>query len=119
MINKRQVSKFFGELLARRRSEAKLSQRDFGKAVGLSRTSITNIEQGRQPISLPTLYVMADVLQKEVCDLLPIIHPVATVDKHKLNQREQNQLNNLSTQELRWLSKIAEPRPGKGSRAGN
>lgn len=40
-------------------------------ALGLSRTSITNIERGRQPIQLHTLYKIADVLGVEPTALLP------------------------------------------------
>jgi transcriptional regulator with XRE-family HTH domain len=40
-------------------------------ALGLSRTSITNIERGRQPIQLHTLYKIAEVLGVEPTALLP------------------------------------------------
>jgi transcriptional regulator with XRE-family HTH domain len=107
MINKKEVCELFGELLSRRRSEAKLSQRDFGKAVGLSRTSITNIEQGRQPVSLPTLYVMADVLRRDVADLLPRISPTSSQSTQSLSLPTRKQLKNLSGREINWLNKIA------------
>ena len=37
----------------------------------LTRTSITNIEKGRQPIQLHSLYLVAQSLGVEVKDLLP------------------------------------------------
>src|SRR5713226_3804317 len=69
--NRDEICKRFGKLLAGRRTEAGMSQEAFAKAVGLSRTSITNIERGRQPVSLHTLYFMADILGVEAVDLLP------------------------------------------------
>ena len=48
-----------------------MSQRELGKAIGLARTSITNIERGNQQILLHTLYDIAEALQIEVGVLLP------------------------------------------------
>ncbi len=40
-------------------------------AVGLTRTSVTNIEKGRQKVRLDTLYDIAEVLGESPQDLLP------------------------------------------------
>lgn len=56
---------------ARSRAKEHPSQEDLALALGLSRTSITNIERGRQPIQLHTLYKIADVLGVEPTVLLP------------------------------------------------
>jgi transcriptional regulator with XRE-family HTH domain len=45
----------FGRRLRRARAGANLTQEELGAKVGLSRTSITNIERGRQHIPLHTL----------------------------------------------------------------
>ena len=42
-----------------------------GARVGLSRTSITNIECGRQPIQLHQLFLFASVLELSAVKLLP------------------------------------------------
>jgi transcriptional regulator with XRE-family HTH domain len=53
------------------RGRLALTQGELGARVGLTRTSVTNIEAGRQKLLLHTLYRMAEVLQVPVVDLLP------------------------------------------------
>jgi len=96
-----------------------MSQQAFAKAVGLSRTSITNIERGRQPISLHTLYFMADILGVEPSDLLPPA-PKSTValaltgePESKWTAQEKEQFEKLSAKESSWLQKIAKSAPKK------
>ena len=96
-----------------------MTQEAFAKAVGLSRTSITNIESGRQPVSLHTLYAMADILAVEIGDLLPPSpkNAVALVltgePESKLTGEEKKQLEMLSVKESSWLRKIAKAAPQK------
>ena len=47
------------------------TQQALADKVSLTRTSITNIERGRQHIQLHTLYSLAKALEVEVVDLLP------------------------------------------------
>lgn len=61
----------FGILLSSERKRRHLSQAQFGARVGLSRTSVTNIECGRQPIQLHQLYLFASVLKSDLSKLLP------------------------------------------------
>jgi transcriptional regulator with XRE-family HTH domain len=96
-----------------------MSQDAFAKAVGLSRTSITNIERGRQPVSLHTLYSMADILGVEAVDLLPPA-PKNTADlgltgepENKLSAQEREQFEALSAKDLSWFRKISKPSPKK------
>ena len=117
--NRDEICKRFGKLLAGRRTESGMSQEAFAKAVGLSRTSITNIEGGRQPISLHTLYSMADILGVEPADLLPpaqnntLSLTLAGKSEIRLTAEEQEQLENLSAKESSWLHKIAKSAPKK------
>src|SRR5712692_8889437 len=55
----------------RQRVGVKLSQDALAKRVGLSRTSVTNIEKGRQQLPLHMLYSFADALGVEPASLLP------------------------------------------------
>lgn len=48
-----------------------MTQEKLGSLVGLSRTSIVNIEKGRQHISLHQLFVFADALKVRPEALLP------------------------------------------------
>ena len=53
------------------REKAGLSQDALADAANLVRTSITNIESGRQRVQLHTLYAIAEALERRVSDLLP------------------------------------------------
>lgn len=64
--------KELGARLSRARQAAKITQEDLARAVGLSRTSITNIEKGRQPVQIHVLIRLADALGVSVGDLLPL-----------------------------------------------
>jgi len=61
----------FGQRLRKARRRAKLTQEALGKRVGLSRTSITNIEQGNQHVGLHLLYELARAVGVRPVDLLP------------------------------------------------
>jgi transcriptional regulator with XRE-family HTH domain len=89
-----------------------MSQAALAKAVGLSRTSITNIEQGRQPVNIHTLYAMADILGVEVGDLLPP-SPKDSLGMTLGGDQEQKELAKLSSKESSWLQKIAQPTPNR------
>lgn len=60
-----------GAAIKRRRERHGLSQSDLAKALELSRTSVTNIEAGRQPISIKNLYETARVIGISIHDILP------------------------------------------------
>lgn len=57
--------------LVRRHRENKMTQHKLGELVGLSRTSITNIENGRQHIASHHLFDIADALKVRPEVLLP------------------------------------------------
>lgn len=68
-----------GRLRASRR-HAKMSQEEVARRVGLTRTSITNIEHGRQQIQIHTLYAIAKVLGMRPALLLPDPQPSSADD---------------------------------------
>lgn len=59
-----------------RRKRPGLTQAKLAKAVGLSRTSIVNIEAGRQPVYLHHLVVIADLLEVLPSALIPQAEPM-------------------------------------------
>jgi len=61
----------FGQLLRESRISAELTQQEVANRVGLTRTSITNIERGTQHISLHQLFLLADAVGKDPTELLP------------------------------------------------
>lgn len=71
----------FGRRLRKARRARNLTQGEFAKRAKTSRPTISNIESGRQSVSLISLYRFADVLSCTVFeliaeDLLPEIEPV-------------------------------------------
>lgn len=63
----------FGKLVRRHRMRLKLTQDQLADRVGLSRTSITNIEKGRQKVLIHHLIHLAESLQVSPEALLPPI----------------------------------------------
>lgn len=61
----------FGRRVRHARRRAQLSQDTLGRLTGLNRTSITNIEAGRQRIPLHLLLNFATALDVEPVELLP------------------------------------------------
>ena len=53
------------------RAQVQLTQDELAQRVGLTRTSITNLELGRQKIQIHTLYAIADALKLPVISFLP------------------------------------------------
>lgn len=62
----------FGELVvAHRQRLTGMTQAELGRRIGLSRTSVTNIEQGRHHVSLAQFVRIAGVLEVSPEALLP------------------------------------------------
>jgi transcriptional regulator with XRE-family HTH domain len=61
----------FGRLLRKRRKDAKLTQEQVAERIGLSRTSITNIEKGRQHVLLHHVFLLASAVGVSPAELLP------------------------------------------------
>ena len=60
-----------GQQIQRLRQRRGLTQTDLAHRLNLSRTTIVNIEQGRQAVMLPTLYTLTEILNVPLSDLLP------------------------------------------------
>jgi transcriptional regulator with XRE-family HTH domain len=70
-----------GESVRNSRKRRKLSQEALAKLVGLTRTSLTNIENGRQHPPLHTLCEIVEQLQVDFSELLPrALMPSGPVD---------------------------------------
>ena len=75
------------------REAAELSQEQLAAAVGLTRTSITNLEMGRQQTPLHTLYAIAHALNLPLKDLLPdypekVPQPLDTIGAEEVERWE-------------------------------
>lgn len=112
MINRDDINKRFGRRLAQCRKRAGVSQEKLAEALSLTRTSITNIEHGRQPIQLPTLYAIADALGIEPMDLMPGLAKVAVE-----TPADREHLKTLSVKTTTWLAKVSGDLPAKQTEA--
>lgn len=89
-----------GKNIKKARNKKNLSQATLAEASSLSRTSITNIEKGRQHLPLHTLYAISNALEINVAELLP---------DQKLSLVElllENIPNNLQPKERDWLKDV-------------
>jgi transcriptional regulator with XRE-family HTH domain len=73
----------FGHLVRLHRKRLSLNQAEIGKAVGLSRASVANIETGRQRIPIHHLYRLARVLEVDVHALLPAPDNASPANIHR------------------------------------
>jgi len=90
-----------GRLVRAHRERLGLSQAALAERVGLSRTSITNIEQGRQKILLHQLFALAQSLAVRPEALLP------SIDISEIApQLEQKLGKHLKGAEREWARRI-------------
>ena len=85
-----------GKRIRALRRQANLSQEDVAERVGLTRTSITNIERGRQQLQVHTLVAIAHTLGVRLDELL-------------LYEEEPAHGNNeagLSPAEQEWINQV-------------
>ncbi len=77
MILEEKLYEIIGERLAARRKEINMTQDAIAEAVELERTSITNIEAGRQKAPLSLLYRLCAALKVDPLTILPTNKEVA------------------------------------------
>lgn len=71
MIDADRFYQDLGRAIRARREALEITQAELGARIGLSRTSVTNIECGRQRLLIDQFCLLADVLRCERDDLLP------------------------------------------------
>ncbi len=79
-----------------------LTQEKLAKAVGLQRTSMTNIEGGRQPLAVDVFVQLASVLGCEPAELLPI-------RGGSIVGRAKAKIDSLEPAKREWVSQIMNP----------
>jgi transcriptional regulator with XRE-family HTH domain len=106
-----QLYREFGRLLKQRRKQARLTQDDVAHRVGLARTSITNIEQGRQHVSLHMIYALADAIGVGPQELLPSKSILPQKDTKLEEQLEKVELEEEGKD---WIRRIVSKAQGEG-----
>lgn len=80
MIDERRLFKEVGRKISQLRAApvggTRLTQADLAEMVGLTRTSITNIEKGNQKVPLQVLYRICEALRVPITDVMPAIADV-------------------------------------------
>ena len=76
---------------ARRKRNPALTQDDLAQSVGLTRTSITNVEHGRQKCLLHTFVQIAAALQIDPANLLPSSNSKVADLNHALKNRDPSE----------------------------
>ena len=89
-----------GRLIRTRRERMRLTQGELARRVGMTRTSITNIESGRQKVQLHTLYTIAAALDVSPQALLP---PTGTVKPEVIEERLTE---GLSPEAREWTMRL-------------
>lgn len=79
MINQDILYSYIGEQLKNHREQKHLKQQDVADAIGLERTSITNIERGKQKLPIHVLFNICEVLGVNPSEVLPRPGEVAEV----------------------------------------
>ena len=101
MMRQEDLYQAVGQRIRRIREERRLTQAELAELVSLSRTSITNIEQGRQKLLLHTLYDIAAALTVKPADLLP--EGIRTEEAEAFEQHLPGELSNA---EQEWIRTI-------------
>lgn len=85
-MNERRFYKLIGERIRKEREKHRFKQIELARMVGLERTSITNIESGKQNVTAFALYKMCEIFQVDIIDLLPKPEDLVELDLSTSNQ---------------------------------
>jgi transcriptional regulator with XRE-family HTH domain len=111
------VSGFYEEVgrrirAARKRVSPRMTQQGLANLAALTRTSITNVEKGRQKVLLHTLADIATALQVEPGSLLPTLE---AAPERKL----EDALKNRPRSEKDWVQSTVNAARKGGRRSGS
>ena len=101
---KAEFDRVLGERIRKARDEAGVTQDELGGLVGLSRTSITNIERGRQGVQAYLLTRIATVLGRSPGALLP---PEEAATPAMLSEK----VKNLEPRKREWAERVMKSTP--------
>ena len=86
MVIKETLNQLIGKKIASLRDLNRLSQTDLAKQISVNRATISNIEAGRQNISVHLLYKIAEVFETDVAIIIPTFKQL---EGHMLRGKEQ------------------------------
>jgi transcriptional regulator with XRE-family HTH domain len=89
-----------GKQIRKARIDAKVTQEQLARALHLTRTSVTNIERGRQPVMTHVLIKIATSLNTTIQELIPAADTIAP------NRQMKSQLKRLPARKREWVTRI-------------
>jgi len=92
-----------GQRIRDARKAKNLRQAQLATAVGLTRTSITNLETGRQPVAVHTLCKIADALGTTAANLLP-----TRTTPSDLRGVTAEQIRHLEADKRQWVARVLQ-----------
>jgi transcriptional regulator with XRE-family HTH domain len=95
------------------REGKKISQARLAEKVGLTRTSVTNLEKGRQRVPLHVIYQVAKALGVETAALLPV-HADLEAGMLQRLILSRSRFSDLSLTERRWVETLVSGSPAAG-----
>jgi transcriptional regulator with XRE-family HTH domain len=101
MVSSRTLYEDVGRRIRDVRLERGISQEELAAALSLTRTSVTNIERGRQRILVHTLLQVAEVLGTHVGKLLPSVESITSMEAEEILPRD------LPEHERQWIAGVA------------
>lgn len=102
MANQDHIYIEIGRLIKKARQKKRLTQERLAGLVSLTRTSITNIEKGRQKLPIHALYNFASSLDVNIKELIP------EDIKQPSKSLEQKLPKDLSKKEITWVKSVME-----------
>lgn len=93
------VNQEIGGKIMNRRKKLNITQAQLGGAVGLTRTSVVNIEKGVQGITVYNLLKVCSILKSKPTDFLPKV-PYATI-KEKVKKTKVTEYKTMDA-DFKW-----------------
>ncbi len=75
-----------GQRVRQVRERQQLKQEDLATRVGVSRATITQVENGQQKVHLQSLYLIAAALGAAIADILPTVGELSSTDRDILSR---------------------------------
>lgn len=112
-LSDEQIYSIIGMKIKETRIRLGMTQTELAKRINMVRTSLTNIESGKQKLAIHMLYKIAGVLKVPVTDLLPEVEGEELDIMVLLNQKkvtdERNNKTALETQEKERILYLLKP----------
>jgi transcriptional regulator with XRE-family HTH domain len=84
MVDKVNIYKIIGENIRKYRINLSLSQEELANKIELTRSSIVQIESGKQALTIHSLYKIAEALKLSIYKILPDFDKISEFDSYSI-----------------------------------